>query len=231
MLRGSPPSSIDRSLSDSQTYGDTKLLQKTELSSTRLHTDGLKHGESSQGRGRRGKRDKKVRKSGVDCGTHDVSEREQTQTSFQSERCIPQRRIEVMMDSVKVDITPLNYKGISDFSTMISKLKNGRPERSIKPFFRMKSNVTTSGDKTLKQTENPHRSITLAWWHYAIFSVIRQVRKRRLVTNEFCPPNKFNWNEQRRDREEYISIYSLVRKGIALTMEEYCEIDLLMLED
>ena len=73
--------------------------------------------------------------------------------------------------------------------------------------------------------------MTLAWWHYAIFSVICQVRKRRLLTNEFCPPNKFDWNEQRRDREEYISIYSLVQKGIALTMKEYCEIDLLMLED
>ena len=114
---------------------------------------------------------------------------------------------------------------------MISKLKNGRPERSIKTFFRMKPNVTISEDNTLKQTENPYRSITLAWWHYAIFSVIRQVRKRRLLTNEFCPPNKFDWNEQRRDREEYISIHSLVQKGIVLTMEEYFEIDLLMLED
>ena len=73
--------------------------------------------------------------------------------------------------------------------------------------------------------------MTLAWWHYAIFSVVHQVKKTRLITNKFCPPNKFDWNEQRRDREEYISIYSLVQKGIALTMKEYCEIDLLMLED
>ena len=60
LLHGPSPSCINRSLSDSQTYGDTKLLQKTELSSTRPHSDGLKRSESSQSCARQGKRDKQL---------------------------------------------------------------------------------------------------------------------------------------------------------------------------
>jgi hypothetical protein len=102
----------------------------------------------------------------------------------------PRLSIDIDVQDLKVFVSSHNAKLIRTFMFSFSERKNGKPERRIKEI-----------------PEKNRTSSARQWWKYAIFSVLREVRKKRLLRK--CVFGILNdWSFHQRMKQSYMKAYT-----------------------
>lgn len=129
----------------------------------------------------------------------------------------PEFSIQVSISTVTFVFPTRSCLLLNEFVTKIDQLKIGRPGNPIPTLYTedsVETFVDTDSQASLQSQER--KEITLQWWSYALFNVLKDLRIKKYHKKYFAQTSgsqkqRFNWLKHKRLKREYVSLFLKVR--------------------